>query len=158
MISMTLKTLQKLDKDHTYLMRESTLEEVLTFLGIQYFESDHKHGTELKYVYEFEDTYTLAIEVSITNKEIRFWGNIRDSKHRLIERSFWVWLDQHYGLLFLRLIYLLNKRYGSFNQYAYKVNIQGDWFDLEVNTSLLETLDSFQLSLLSDSDLEKLYL
>ena len=158
MISMTLKTLQKLDKDHTYLMRESTLEEVLTFLGIQYFESDHKHGTELKYVYEFEDTYTLAIEVSITNKEIRFWGNIRDSKHRLIERFFWVWLDQHYGLLFLRLIYLLNKRYGSFNQYAYKVNIQGDWFDLEVNTSLLETLDSFQLSLLSDSDLEKLYL
>lgn len=157
MVSMTLKTLQKLDKDLTYLMREATLEEVLTFLGIQYFESDHKHGTELKYVYEFEDTYTLAIEVSITNKEIRFWGNIRDSKHRLIERSFWVWLDQHYGLLFLRLIYLLNKRYRSYSSYTYKVNIQGEWFDLEVNTSLLETLDSFQLSLLSDSDLERFH-
>lgn len=154
---MTLKTLQKLDKDLTHLMREGTLEEVLTFLGIQYFESDHKHGAELKYVYEFEDTYTLAIEVSITNKEIRFWGNIRDSKHRLIERSFWVWLDQHYGLLFLRLIYLLNKRYRSFSQYTYKVEIQGEWFDLEVNTNLLETSDSFQLSLLSDSDLERLY-
>lgn len=156
---MTLKTLQKLDKDLTYLMREATLEEVLTFLGIQYFESDHKHGTELKYVYEFEDTYTLAIEVSITNKEIRFWGNIRDLNYRLIERSFWVWLDQHYGLLlFLRLIYLLNKRYRSFSQYAYKVEIQGEWFDLEVNPNLLETSDSFQLSLLSDSDLERLYL
>lgn len=155
---MTLKTLQKLDKDLTYLMREATLEEVLTFLGIQYFESDHKHGTELKYVYEFEDTYTLAIEVSITNKEIRFWGNIRDLNYRLIERSFWVWLDQHYGLLFLRLIYLLNKRYRSFSQYAYKVEIQGEWFDLEVNINLLETSDSFQLSLLSDSDLERLYL
>lgn len=155
---MTLKTLQKLDKDLTYLMREATLEEVLTFLGIQYFESDHKHGTELKYVYEFEDTYTLAIEVSITNKEIRFWGNIRDLNYRLIERSFWVWLDQHYGLLFLRLIYLLNKRYRSFSQYTYKVEIQGEWFDLEVNTNLLETSDSFQLSLLSDSDLERLYL
>ena len=155
---MTLKTLQKLAKDLTYLMREATLEEVLTFLGIQYFESDHKHGTELKYVYEFEDTYTLAIEVSITNKEIRFWGNIRDLNYRLIERSFWVWLDQHYGLLFLRLIYLLNKRYRSFSQYAYKVEIQGEWFDLEVNTNLLETSDSFQLSLLSDSDLERLYL
>lgn len=154
---MTLKTLQKLDKDLTYLMREATLEEVLTFLGIQYFESDHKHGTELKYVYEFEDTYTLAIEVSITNKEIRFWGNIRDLNYRLIERSFWVWLDQHYGLLFLRLIYLLNKRYRSFSQYTYKVEIQGEWFDLEVNTNLLETSDSFQLSLLSDSDLERLY-
>lgn len=154
---MTLKTLQKLDKDLTYLMREATLEEVLTSLGIQYFESDHKHGTELKYVYEFEDTYTLAIEVSITNKEIRFWGNIRDLNYRLIERSFWVWLDQHYGLLFLRLIYLLNKRYRSFSQYAYKVEIQGEWFDLEVNTNLLETSDSFQLSLLSDSDLERLY-
>ena len=67
----------------------------------------------------------LAIEVSITNKEIRFWGNIRDSKHRLIERSFWIWLDQHYGLLFLRLIYLLNKRYRSHSSYTYKVNIQG---------------------------------
>lgn len=154
---MTLKTLQKFEKDLTYLLTDATLEEVLSFLGIQYFESDHKHGAELKCVYEFEDTYTLAIEVSITNKEIRFWGNIRDSNHRLIERSFWVWLDQHYGLLFLRLIYLLNKRYGSFNQYAYKVNIQGEWFDLEVNTSLLDTLDSVQLSLLSNSDLEKLH-
>lgn len=158
MVSMTLKTLQKFEKDLTYLMREATLEEVLTFLGIQYFDSNQKLGNELKFVYEFEDTYMLAIEVSITNKEIRFWGNIRDSKHRLIKRSFWVWLDQHYGLLFLRLIYLLNKRYRSHSSYTYKVNIQGEWFDLEVNTSLLETLDSFQLSLLSDSDLEQLYL
>lgn len=157
MVSMTLKTLQKFEKDLTYLLTDATLEEGLSFLGIQYFESDHKHGNELKFVYEFEDTYMLAIEVSITNKEIRFWGNIRDSKHRLIERSFWIWLDQHYGLLFLRLIYLLNKRYRSHSSYTYKVNIQGEWFDLEVNTSLLETLDSFQLSLLSDSDLERLY-
>lgn len=154
---MTLKTLQSLEKDLNYLLKDGSLEEVLTFLGIQYFDSNHKLGNELKFVYEFEDTYMLAIEVSITNKEIRFWGNIRDSKHRLIERSFWIWLDQHYGLLFLRLIYLLNKRYGSFPQYTYKVEIQGEWFDLEVNTNLLETLDSFQLSLLSDSDLEKLY-
>lgn len=154
---MTLKTLQKLDKDLTYLMRESTLEEVLTFLGIQYVDSNNKLGDELKFVYEFEDTYMLAIEVSITNKEIRFWGNIRDSKPRLIELSFWGWLDQHYGLLFLRLIYLLNNRYGRFNAFSYKVNIQGEWFDLEVNTSLLDTLDSVQLSLLSNSDLEKLH-
>ena len=155
---MTLKTLQNLEKDLTYLLKDGSLEEVLTFLGIQYFDSNHKLGNELKFVYEFEDTYMLAIEVSITNKEIRFWGNIRDSKHRLIERSFWIWLDQHYGLLFLRLIYLLNKRYRFHSSYTYKVNIQGEWFDLEVNTSLLETLDSFQLSLLSDSDLDKLYL
>lgn len=154
---MTLKTLQKLDKELNYLLKDGTLEEVLTFLGIRYFENDHKPGTELKYVYEFEDTGTLAIEVSITNKEMRFWGNIRDSNHHLIDRSFWVWLDQHYGLLFLRLIYLLNKCYRSHSSYTYKVNIQGEWFDLEVNTSLLETLDSFQLSLLSNSDLEKLY-
>lgn len=154
---MTLKTLQNLDKELNYLLKEGDLEEVLAFLGIRYYESNFKRGSELRYTYEFEDTYTLAIEVSITNKEIRFWGNIRDSKHRLIERSFWVWLDQHYGLLFLRLIYLLNKRYRSFNQYTYKVEIQGEWFDLEVNTNLLETSDSFQLSLLSDSDLERLY-
>lgn len=154
---MTLKILQNLDKELNYLLKEGDLEEVLAFLGIRYYESNFKRGSELRYTYEFEDTYTLAIEVSITNKEIRFWGNIRDSKHRLIERSFWVWLDQHYGLLFLLLIYLLNKRYRSFSQYTYKVEIQGEWFDLEVNTNLLETSDSFQLSLLSDSDLERLY-
>ena len=154
---MTLKTLQSLEKDLNYLLKDGSLEEVLTFLGIQYCDSNHKLGDELRFVYEFEDTCTLAIEVSITNEEIRFWGNIRDFNHRLIERSFWVWLDQHYGLLFLRLIYLLNKRYRSFSQYTYKVEIQGEWFDLEVNTNLLETSDSFQLSLLSDSDLERLY-
>lgn len=155
---MTLKTLQSLEKDLNYLLKDGSLEEVLTILGIQYSDRNHKLGDELIFVYEFEDTYTLAIEVSITNKEIRFWGNIRDLNYCLIERSFWVWLDQHYGLLFLRLIYLLNKRYRSHSSYTYKVNIQGEWFDLEVNTSLLETLDSFQLSLLSDSDLDKLYL
>lgn len=157
MVSMTLKTLQKFEKDLTYLLTDATLEEVLSFLGIQNFDSNHKLGNELKFVYEFEDTGALAIEVSITNKEMRFWGTIQDSKHHLIERSFWVWLDQHYGLLFLRLIYLLNKRYRSFSQYTYKVNIQDEWFDLEVNTSLLDTLDSFQLCLLSDFDLERFY-
>lgn len=154
---MTLKTLQSLEKDLNYLLKDGSLEEVLAFLGIQYFDSNHKLGDELSFVYEFEDTCTLAFEVSITNKEMRFWGTTQDSKHRLISRSFWVWLNQHYGLLFLRLIYLLNKRYGSYSSYAYKVNIQGEWFDLEVNTSLLDTLDSFQLCLLSDSDLERFY-
>lgn len=157
MVSMTLKTMQSLEKDFNYLLKDGSLEEVLAFLGIQHFDSNHKLGDELRFVYEFEDTCTLAIEVSITNKEMRFWGTTQDSKHRLISRSFWVWLDQHYGLLFLRLIYLLNKRYRSYSSYAYKVNIQGEWFDLEVNTSLLDTLDSFQLCLLSDSDLERFY-
>lgn len=157
MVSMTLKTLQSLEKDLNYLLKDGSLEEVLAFLGIQHFDSNHKLGDGLRFVYEFEDTCTLAIEVSITNKEMRFWGTTQDSKHRLISRSFWVWLDQHYGLLFLRLIYLLNKRYRSYSSYAYKVNIQGEWFDLEVNTSLLDTLDSFQLCLLSDSDLERFY-
>ena len=155
---MTLKTLQNLEEELNYLLKDGTLEEVTTFLGIQYFEDSLKRGDELRFIYEFEDTRTLAIEVSFTNKEIRFWGTLQDSKHRLISRSFWVWLDQHYGWLFLRLIYLLNKRYRSFSGYTYKVNIRGEWFDLKVNTSLLETLDGFQLTLLSDSDLEKLYL
>lgn len=155
---MTLKTLQNLEKELNYLLKDGTLEEVLTFLGIRYYDSNHKQGDELRFIYEFEDTCTLAVEVSITYNEIRFWGTLQDSNHHLIKRSFWVWLDQHYGLLFLRVIYLLNKRYRSSSPYTYKVNIQGEWFDIEVNTSLLETLDSFQLSLLSDSDLENLYL
>lgn len=154
---MTLKTLQNLEKDLTYLLREATLEEVLTFLGIRYFESSFETGDETRIVYEFEDTCTLAIEVSITENEIMFWGTLQDSSHRLIARSFWVWLDQHYGLLFLRVIYLLHKRYGCFQEFSHKINIQGEWFDLKVNTGLLETLDGFQLSLLSDLDLEKMY-
>ena len=154
---MTLKTLQKLEKDLTYLLQDATLDEVLTFLGIQYFETTFEKGDETRIVYEFEDTCTLAIEISITNTEIRFWGTLQDSNYHLIARSYWAWLDQHYGLLFLRVIYLLNKRYRSFSPYTYKVNIQGEWFDIKVNTSLLETLDSFQLSLLSASDLERFY-
>lgn len=155
---MTLKILQKLEKDLTYLLQDATLEEVLNFLGIQYFESSFENGDETRIVYEFEDTCTLAIEISITNMEIRFWGTLQDSTYHLIARSYWVWLDQHYSLLFLCLIYLLNKRYRSYRPYAYKVNIQGDWFDIKVNTSLLETLDRFQLSSLTESDLEQLYL
>lgn len=43
---MTLKILQKLEKDLTYLLQDATLEEVLNFLGIQYFESSFENGDE----------------------------------------------------------------------------------------------------------------
>lgn len=88
---MTLKTLQNLDKELNYLLKEGDLEDVLAFLGIRYYESNFKRGSKLRYTYEFEDTGLLAIEVSFTNKEIRFWGMLQDSIQSLISKSFWVW-------------------------------------------------------------------
>jgi hypothetical protein len=155
---MTLKTLQNLEKELNYLLKDGTLEEVLTFLGIQYFEGSLKRGNENKVVYEFLDTKLKAIEISISDDLVILYGYTKSGKGLLRSRSFWVWLDQHYGLLFLRLIYLLNKRYGcSYSGLEYKVNIYDELFDLEVNTSILNNLGICQLSLLSDSDLEKLY-
>lgn len=155
---MTLKTLQKLDKELNYLLKKGMLEEVLTFLGIQYCEGSPNRGTELKYFYEFTDTKLKAIEISTLEGLVKFFGYTKEGIGLLPSRSFWVWLNQHYDLLLLRLIQLLNNRYGRcYGGFKYKVYIYDEVFDFEVDTTVLNSLNNFQLSLLSDSDLERLY-
>ena len=57
---MALKTLQNLEKELNYLLKDGTLEEVLTSLGIRYYEGSLKYGNENIIVYEFEEDGLIA--------------------------------------------------------------------------------------------------
>lgn len=44
-------------------------------LGIIYFEGSFSEGNDKRAVYEYEDTYTIAIEVDVSKRLIRFWDH-----------------------------------------------------------------------------------
>lgn len=154
MVSMTLKTLQNLEKELNYLLKDGTLEEVLTFLGIRYFEGSLNYGNENRIVYEFEKDGLIAISISTLDGSVKLWGKLHESSS--VYRSFWVWLAQNYSLLFERLIYLLNDEYNSLGNLDYTIDIQGKCFDIELTSNNLDSLDTVKLALLSNSDLENL--
>ena len=156
MVSMTLKTLQNLEKELNYLLKDGTLEEVLTFLGIRYFEGSLNYGNENRIVYEFEKDGLIAISISILDGSVKLWGKVHNSITSGLYRSFWVWLAQYYSLLFERLIYLLNDEYNSLGDLDYTIDIQGKCFDIELTSNNLDSLDTVKLALLSNSDLENL--
>jgi hypothetical protein len=153
---MTLKTLQKLDKELNYLLKDGTLEEVLTFLGIRYYEGSLNYGNENRLVYEFEGNGLIAISISTIDGSVKLWGKVHNSITSGRYRSFWVWLIQHYNLLFERLIYLLNEEYKSLGDLEYTIDIQGECFNLELPSNNLDSLETVKLVLLSAVDLEKL--
>lgn len=154
MVSMTLKTLQNLEKELNYLLKDGTLEEVLTFLGIRYFEGSLNYGNENRIVYEFEKDGLIAISISTLDGSVKLWGKLHESSS--VYRSFWVWLAQNYSLLFERLIYLLNDEYNSLGNLDYTIDIQGECFNIELTSNNLDSLDTVKLALLSNSDLENL--
>lgn len=156
MVSMTLKTLQNLEKELNYLLKDGTLEEVLTFLGIRYFEGSLNYGNENRIVYEFEKDGLIAISISTLDGSVKLWGKVHNSITSGLYRSFWVWLAQYYSLLFERLIYLLNDEYNSLGDLDYTIDIQGKCFDIELTSNNLDSLDTVKLALLSNSDLENL--
>lgn len=153
---MTLKTLQKLDKELNYLLKDGTLEEVLTFLGIRYYEGSLNYGNENRLVYKFEGNGLIAISISTIDGSVKLWGKVHNSITSGRYRSFWVWLIQHYNLLFERLIYLLNEEYKSLGDLEYTIDIQGECFNLELPSNNLDSLETVKLVLLSAVDLEKL--
>ena len=153
---MTLKTLQNLEKELNYLLKDGTLEEVLTFLGIRYYEGSLNYGNENRIVYEFEGNGLIAISISTIDGSVKLWGKVHNSITSGRYRSFWVWLIQHYNLLFERLIYLLNEEYKSLGDLEYTIDIQGDCFNLELPSNNLDSLETVKLVLLSVVDLEKL--
>lgn len=157
MVSMTLKTLQNLEKELNYLLKDGTLEEVLTFLGIRYFEGSLNYGNENRIVYEFEKDGLIAISISTLDGSVKLWGKVHNSITSGLYRSFWVWLAQYYSLLFERLIYLLNDEYNSLGDLDYTIDIQGECFDIELTSNNLDSLDTVKVALLSNSDLEQLY-
>lgn len=154
MVSMTLKTLQNLEKELNYLLKDGTLEEVLTSLGIRYFEGSLNYGNENRIVYEFEKDGLIAISISTLDGSVKLWGKLHESSS--VYLSFWVWLAQNYSLLFERLIYLLNDEYNSLGDLDYTIDIQGKCFDIELTSNNLDSLDTVKLALLSNSDLENL--
>lgn len=154
---MTLKTLQNLEKELNYLLKDGTLEEVLTFLGIRYFEGSLNYGNENRIVYEFEKDGLIAISISTLDGSVKLWGKVHNSITSGLYRSFWVWLAQYYSLLFERLIYLLNDEYNSLGDLDYTIDIQGECFDIELTSNNLDSLDTVKVALLSNSDLEQLY-
>lgn len=154
MVSMTLKTLQNLEKELNSLLKDGTLEEVLTSLGIRYFEGSLNYGNENRIVYEFEKDGLIAISISTLDGSVKLWGKLHESSS--VYRSFWVWLAQNYSLLFERLIYLLNDEYNSLGDLDYTIDIQGKCFDIELTSNNLDSLDTVKLALLSNSDLENL--
>ena len=153
---MALKTLQNLEKELNYLLKDGTLEEVLTFLGIRYYEGSLNYGNENRIVYEFEGNGLIAISISTIDGSVKLWGKVHNSITSGRYRSFWVWLIQHYNLLFERLIYLLNEEYKSLGDLEYTIDIQGDCFNLELPSNNLDSLETVKLVLLSAVDLEKL--
>lgn len=156
MVSMTLKTLQNLEKELNYLLKDGTLEEVLTFLGIRYFEGSLNYGNENRIVYEFEKDGLIAISISTLDGSVKLWGKVHNSVTSGLYRSFWVWLAKNYSLLFERLIYLLNDEYNSLGDLDYTIDIQGKCFDIELTSNNLDSLDTVKLALLSNLDLENL--
>lgn len=152
---MTLKTLQNLEKEFNYLLKDGTLEEVLTFLGIRYFEGSLNYGNENRIIYEFEKDGLIAISISTLDGSVKLWGKLHESSS--VYRSFWVWLAQNYSLLFERLLYLLTEEYSSLGKLEFVIDIQGDSFNVELTSSCLNSLDNVKLALLSDSDLERFY-
>lgn len=153
---MTLKALQQLEAEVSHLLKDGTLEEVLIFLGIRYYEGSLNYGNENRIVYEFEGNGLIAISISTIDGSVKLWGKVHNSITSGRYRSFWVWLIQHYNLLFERLIYLLNEEYKSLGDLEYTIDIQGDCFNLELPSNNLDSLETVKLVLLSAVDLEKL--
>ncbi|WP_041165693.1 hypothetical protein [Streptococcus agalactiae] len=58
-------------------MIETSLDRYIYWLqlGIIYFEGSFSEGNDKRAVYEYEDTYTIAIEVDMSERLIRFWGH-----------------------------------------------------------------------------------
>ena len=72
-------------------------------LGIIYFEGSFSEGNDKRAVYEYEDTYTIAIEVDMSKKVIRFWDHPKKRVRWEDEFSKYFYPDE--------LINSLHKRY-----------------------------------------------
>lgn len=54
--------------------KEGKLKESLKLLGIVYFDGSLEKGNKNRIVFEFSKSCTMAIEVQLMKKKIRFWG------------------------------------------------------------------------------------
>lgn len=90
--------------------KEGNLKELLKLLGIVYFDGSLEKGNENRIVFEFSKTCTMAIEVQLMEKKIRFWGWIGT---RQKGDYFWKYVFENYEELWYRILSLLMAEYFS---------------------------------------------
>lgn len=118
-------TLLGLNNHINYLIERGSLEELLEFLGMHYYDGSRKHGNESRDVYEFIETGTLAIEVLLEESKVRFWSNLSEWYNLPKKDSFWYLFFGQYLKLAKRLMELLNEKYSSLGSLAYELNLDG---------------------------------
>lgn len=84
--------------------KEGNLKEALKLLGIVCFDGSLEKGNENRIVFEFSKNRTMAIEVRLMEKKIRFWGWIGV---RQIGDYFWKYVFENYEELWHRILSLL---------------------------------------------------
>ena len=90
--------------------KKGNLKEVLELLGIVYFDGSLKKGNENRIVFTFSKSGTIAIEVQLVEKKIRFWGWIGT---RLEGDYFWRYVFKNYEELWRSVLNLLVSEYFS---------------------------------------------
>lgn len=143
-------TLLGLNNHINYLIEEGSLEELLEFLGMQYYGGSRKHGNESRDVYEFIETGTLAIEVLLEESKVRFWSNLSEWYNLPKKDSFWYLLFGEYLKLAKRLMELLNEKYSSLGSLTYELQLDNMFrgFSLEYGVFEGREIEDYFLELL----------
>ena len=93
---------------------KGNLKEALKLLGIVYFDGSLKEGNENTVIFEFSKDRTMAIEVRLIEKKIRFWSWIGDFQKG---DYFWKYVFDNYKELWHRILSLLMTEYFSHTEY-----------------------------------------
>ena len=88
--------------------KEGNLEESLKLLDIVYFDGSLEAGNENTIVFEYSKSRTMAIEVRLMEKKIRFWGWIGGYQKG---DYFWKYVFENYKELWYRILSLLMAEY-----------------------------------------------
>ena len=129
---MVITTLMDLHKRLCYLEEEATLEELLEFLGMHYFEGSRQEGNENRDVYEFVDDNTMAIEVLLNESKVRFHSKLNaytGSK----DDSFWdILFETKLGVL-SRLLDVLDEKYSDLDNLTFEFFTCGQFEAFDIN-------------------------
>lgn len=90
--------------------KNGELKEYLKLLGIVYSDSNLEKGNENRILFGFSKRRTIAIEVQLMEKKIRFWGWIGT---RLEGDYFWKYVIENYEELWRSVLNLLISEYFS---------------------------------------------
>lgn len=92
------------------LSKNGNLKDSLKLLGIVYFDGSLEKGNKNRIIFEFSKNGTMAIEIRLMEKKIRFWGRIGE---RLKGDYFWKYVFENYEELWCRILSLLITEYFS---------------------------------------------